>query len=239
MTRWLMLGCLTLCAMSIRAEEPILEILGAPRANEPITARVRHADCEQLGSVRHEDGIFRIYMGGTVCSIPIEGAFPQDFTLGQLPAGQYRVQVVEPRQDGIRPISDVVTFEVQPIPPAAEYFDDYRGLYDEGGIWSNNELLPGESFFVEHATASDRLYIVWNTYLADGTRDWRILLCGPPDYGDRDCDIHTSGPGRLTRVGTAELMSRSFWNYDDRMVLLLPSGDTTRVIPLFRFVVDR
>jgi hypothetical protein len=235
---WLMMVLSLIGATSASAEEPTLEILGTPTANEPVTGRLWHPDCTQLGAIRHGDGVFRIYVDGTLCSIPIPGRFSQDFTLGQLPAGRYLAQLVEGREDDFDPISDVVSFEVKPV-PEGEYPDDRRGLYDEGGIWSNSELLPGESFFVEHATASDRLYIVWNTYLPDGSRDWRILLCVATGYGDRDCEIYTSTPSRLTAVGTAKLTSRSFWTYDDRMVLELPEGNATRVIPLFRFAVER
>ena len=41
----------------------------------------------------------------------------------------------------------------------------------------------------------------------------------------------------MTLVASTQLSSRSYWNYDDRTILRLPLGDTTRVIPLYRFNV--
>lgn len=221
------------------AHSRTLEILGSPKADEPVTIRVQHEGCEQLKEVRFEEGIFKIFLGGTLCSIPPAGLFPQDFDLGQLPAGTYRTQLFAYISPRYQPASDQLNFEIGPIGVASEYSDDNRGLYDEGGIWWNGELLPGESFLVEHATASDRLYIVWNTYLASGQRDWRVVLCEPATYGDRDCLIYQAVPTGMTLVGSAQLSSRSFWNYDDRMILRLPLGDAARVIPLYRFNVDK
>lgn len=237
LTRAFMAASLAMAGVADGADDSF-RIIGQPRANEPVIAEVDYGDCEQLKSIRFEGGIFGIVVGGTLCSIPQEIVKSQRMTIGQLPAGHYRAQLLEQTPSGLRPRSEPVGFDVAPIDEPGEY-DDFNGLYDEGGIWWNGDALKGESIVIEHATGDDRLYAVWNTYLPDGRRDWRVMLCEPPRYGVRNCTLYQSTPASLALIGTAKLESRSFWNHDDRLVLMLQMGDHTRSLELFRYDVDR
>jgi hypothetical protein len=107
---------------------------------------------------------------GPGCFIPRPGfTRPVDASLGKLPPGEYRVQVIY--DSAIPPIvAGERTLVVAPLPTGVVYSLSDPHL-DLSGWWTTLDPSSGQGWLIEHKLP-DRIVFSWVTYAADGTPMW-------------------------------------------------------------------
>jgi hypothetical protein len=166
-----------------------------PGAQEAVYVRVNVPDCMALGGVSHAEGRLMVSVRQTGCSIPRPGfTRPIDASLGKLPPGDYRVQVIN---DSASPpiLAAEQALVVAPLPIGVIYspLDPHLDL---SGWWTTQDPSSGQGWLIEHKLP-DRLIFSWVTYAADGTPVWLNMqttrrqgrsYIGPVYRSERDAD---------------------------------------------------
>ncbi len=147
-----------------------------PREFEPIAVVFDTGFCNRIGEVRHEQGRIRILDGSVTCvATPPPGTYPNEVSIGRLPAGEY---VVEYGDSEVAFTVRRSALEIDPLWPD-EPFGERLEL--TGSWW--DPARPGHGVFIEHST-DGVAFVVLNTYDAAGAATFRIMTLDVDDRGD-------------------------------------------------------
>lgn len=142
-----------------------------PSAQQAVYVRVNVPDCMALGGVSHAEGRLMVSVRRTGCSIPRPGfTRPIDASLGKLPPGDYRVQVINDANPNQPILAVEQALAVAPLPTGV-IFSPTDPHLDLSGWWTTLDPSSGQGWLIEH-TLPDRMIFSWVTYDDDGNPMW-------------------------------------------------------------------